>query len=66
MGNIVEGRAVSDPFEAGEIRQFAVGKAHIDKMTIAGIVDLSSEEGPYAVELKKEVRVFIKDIKCDR
>ena len=66
MGNIVEGRAVSDPFEAGEIRQFTVGKAHIEKMAIAGIVDLSSEEGPYVVELKKEVRGFIKDIKRDR
>ena len=26
-------------------------------MAIAGIVDLSSEEGPYVVELKKEVSV---------
>ncbi len=25
-----------------------------------------SEEGPYVVELKKEVSVFIKDIKNDR
>jgi len=65
MENKVEGRAVSDPFEAGEIRQFTVGKAHIEKMAIAGIVDLSSEEGPYVVELKKEVSVFVKDIKSD-
>ena len=98
MANKVEGRAVSDPFEAGEIcaglshayrikvmqvlvqlggkakladlikecskdppffRQFTVGKAHIEKMAIAGIVDLKSEEGPYVVELKKEVSVFV-------
>ena len=105
MDNKVEGREVSDPFEAGEIcaglshayrikvmqvlvqlggkakladlikecskdppffRQFTVGKAHIEKMAIAGIVDLSSEEGPYVVELKKEVRVFVKDIKSEK
>ena len=65
MENKVEGRAVSDPFEAGEIRQFTVGKAHIEKMAIAGIVDLKSEEGPYVVELKKKVSVFVKDIKSD-
>jgi len=47
MGYKEEGRAVSEPFEAGEIRQFTVGKAHIEKMTIARIVDLKSEEGPY-------------------
>ncbi len=105
MDNKVEGREVSDPFEAGEIcaglghayrikvmqvlvqlggkakladlikecskdppffRQFTVGKAHIEKMAIAGIVDLSNEEGPYVVVLKKEVRVFIKEIKREK
>ena len=35
-------------------------------MAIAGIVALKSEEGPYVVELKKEVSVFVKDIKNDR
>ena len=39
---------------------------NIEKMAIAGIVDLKSEEGPYVVELKKEVSVFVKDIKSDR
>ena len=66
MGTIVEGRAVSEPFEAGGIRLFTVSKAHIEKMAIAGIVDLSSEEGPYIVELKKEVSVFVKDIKSEK
>ena len=66
MANKVEGRAVSDPFEAGEIRQFTVGNAHIEKMAIAGIVDLKSEEGAYVVELKKKVSVFVKNIKSDR
>ena len=100
----MEGREVSDPFEAGEIcaglshayrikvmqvlvelggkaklsdlikecskdpsffRQFVVGKAHIEKMAIAGIVDLRKEEGQYVVELKKVVSVFVKDIKSE-
>ena len=47
-------------------RQFTVGKTHIEKMAIAGIVDLKREEGPYVVELKKEVRVFVKDIKSEK
>ena len=105
MDNKVDGKEVSDPFEAGEIcaglshayrikvmqvlmqlggkakladlikecskdppffRQFTVGKAHIEKMAITGIVELSSEEGAYVVELKKEVRVFVKDIKSEK
>ena len=45
-------------------RQFTVAKAHVEKMAIAGIVDLRREEGQYVVDLKKEVRVFVKDIKA--
>jgi len=36
-------------------RQFVVGKTHIEKMAITGIVELGKEEGQYVVELKKEV-----------
>ncbi|MDI6811179.1 MAG: hypothetical protein QMD80_05840 [archaeon] len=43
-------------------RQFTVAKAHVEKMAIAGIVELRKEEGQYVVDLKKEVRVFVKDI----
>ena len=42
-------------------RHFATAKGHIQKMAMAGIVDLRKEAGEYVVELKKDVKIFVRD-----